>query len=450
MFSKRLFIPTTVLLAAALFTLTLPGCQKDQLTTQETTDDLSLTFRGGSACENGVKLLRMAYRAMEINPGENHFVELLNNGNREEFQDLNNTSSNNLLEFTAINGTINWGPINGNSIGIIGSGPSPVSGWINGNEALRIKVGTSASLAGWKMMAAGIWVTLQPGATVSVQMRNNGANVQPAVTRTNTTAAEKREHITLSLFYLFDEIEITSLAGNVQLKNNDLSGTTWNRFVITDNSNDFVAVRQRAGLYFWNSIIDNDHAGLYKPNHQYLDVATGNFVPTPMNPFPNEWMIDGASPNFIQRPKAGGSFGPALVANDFGVNNGESMTFKIGTDVGTGASFTNVVVPIYRPSTMAAIPRVTLRKNGSDIATLTLAQQTGTLQYHLVGLAGSDFDEITFTTTTPGGAAASYYEVRTDYWSVMRFSLCQSGGGGAEIKNMPPAETLKQLPADFE
>lgn len=446
MFSKRLFIPSTVLLAAALFALTLPGCQKDQLTTQETTDDLSLTFRGGSACENGVKLLQMGYQAQEINQGEDKFVELLNNGNREDFQDLNNTSSSNLLEFTPINGTINWGS---NFIGITNPGPSAPN-WINGTEALSIKLGTSASLAGWKMMAAGIWVTLAPGATVSVQMRNNGADVQPAVTRSNTGTVNKREHITLSLFYLFDEIVISAPSGNVQLQNSALNGTTWNRFVITDNSNDFVAVRQRAGLYFWNSIIDNDHAGLYKPNHQYLDVATGNFVPTPMNPFPNEWMIDGASPNFIQRPKAGGSFGPALVANDFGVNNGESMTFKIGTDVGTGASFTNVVVPIYRPSTMAAIPRVTLRKNGSDIATLTLAQQTGTLQYHLVGI-GSDFDEITFTTTTPGGAAASYYEVRTDYWSVMRFSLCQSsGGGGALLKDMPPAETLKHLPADFE
>lgn len=239
------------------------------------------------------------------------------------------------------------------------------------------------------------------------------------------------------------------MAGNVRLQNNASGGTTWNRFVITDNSNDFIAVRQRAGLYFWNSIIDNDHAGLYKPNHQYLSVATGNFEPTPMNPFPNEWMIDAANPAFIQRPKAGGSFGPALVANDFGVNNGESMTFKIGGDVGTGASFTNVVVPIFRPSTMGAIPRVVLRKGGMDIATQTLPQQPGTLQYHLVGAPGADFDEIVFSTTTPGGTAANYYEVRTDYWSVMRFSLCQSGGGGELLKNMPEeAEETPFIPED--
>lgn len=436
------------MLAAALLALALPGCQKDQLTTQETTDDLSLTFRGGSACENGVKLLQMAYQSNNIDTIRgNKFVELFSNGIQEEFQNLNTLGSNNLLEFTAINGTITWGS---NFIGIASGGATSVPNWINGSEVLYIKLGTSANLAGWKMMAAGIWVTLQPGATVSVQMRNNGANVQPAVTRTNTTAANKREHITLSLFYLFDEIEVKSLGGNVQLHNQALSGTTWNRFVITDNSNDFIAVRQRAGLYFWNSAIDNDHAGLYKPNHQYLNVVTGNFEPTPMNPFPNEWMIDAANPAFIQRPKAGGSFGPALVANDFGVNNGESMTFTIGGDVGTGASFTNVVVPIFRPATMAAVPRVVLRKGGSNIATLTLTQQPGTLQYHLVGVSGSDFDEIVFTTTTPAGPAASYYEIRTDYWSVMRFSLCQGGGGGALLEEMPAAESFVELPADFE
>lgn len=435
------------MLVAALFALTLPGCQKDQLTTQETSDDFALTFRGSGACDNGVKLLQMAYQSSNIDPVRgNKFVELFDNGLQEEYQNLNTLGSNNLLEFTALGGTITWGS---NFIGIASGGGTSVPNWINGAEALRIKLGTSAKLADWKMMAAGIWVTLQPGATVSVQMRNNGANVQSAVTRTNTTAANKREHITLSLFYLFDEIEISSLAGNVQLQNSTLSGTTWNRFVITNNSNDFIAARQRAGIYFWNSAIDNDHAGLYKPNHQYLNVVTGNFEPTPMNPFPNEWMIDAASPAFIQRPKAGGSFGPALVANDFGVNNGESMTFKIGTDVGIGASFTNVVVPIFRPSVNAATPRIILRKGGVQIAAFNLTQQTGTLQYHLVGASGGDFDEIIFTTNS-GSNTQNYYEVRTDYWSVMRFSLCQGGGGGAMLKDMPPAETIKHLPADFE
>lgn len=200
MFSKRLFIPMTGLLALILFTLALPGCQKDQLAPQQPSDDLSLTFRGGSACENGVKLLQMGYQIDTISSvGSNKFIQLLNNSIEEEFQDLNNTSSDNLLGFTATGGNINWGP---NYIGIANPGPGPdpsAPQWINGSEALSIKLGNSASLAGWKMMAAGIWVTLEPGATVSLQMRNNGSNVQPAVTRTNTTAANKREHITLSL-----------------------------------------------------------------------------------------------------------------------------------------------------------------------------------------------------------------------------------------------------------
>lgn len=424
MYSTRYFFPTTALLTLALFALTITGCKKDFTEPIDETTNQSLQFNALGGCENGAKLLQMAYQANPVFPvGFEKFVQLLNNTAQEEIQDLSNTSSNNLLVFLADNGFINWGS---NFIGV--SGGQGFSNWVNGTEKLRIKLGTSSNISGWKMICAGIWINSQSGTTVNVQIRRNGLNVQPPVVRNFPNGG--RDFIPLSFSNLFDEIEISASTGRVQLNNGGTStGTAFNRFIITDNSNDFIALRVRKGGYFWNSMVANDNQSMSNPDKQFL--VAGDFTPTANG---DEWILDAASTSYINH-KAN-SFGPSSGANnDVSIDQGESMTFKIGPDVGFGASFTNAILPIYRPATNGTTARVVLNKGGSLVAAYNLTQQPGTLQYFLVGASGSDFDEIILTTIS-GSPAGSRIEFQSDYWSAARLYLCQSGGGGMLLQNM--------------
>lgn len=446
MFTKRLFLPMTGLLALALFAISLNGCQKETLNPADE-NEMALNFRGGNACDQGVRLLQMMYRSQTDNRhiklyNQNFFSDLADTVGSIQTQNLSpyDDASASLLKFSANNGTVSWGS---NTIGVAGT--TAPAAWINNDEQLRIKLSDALLADGWNILSAGIWVRVAPGATVRVRMRKNGSYVQNPITRTNTGAGNLETHINLSVFYMFDEVEVSADAGQVQLM---LNGSFVNRFIITKNTNDFIALRQRDGLYFWNSEIDNDHAGVFKPNHQYLSPTTGLFGLT--SPDGNQWIDASASgPNFINRHKAGSAFGPAAgPGTDYGVNNGDTLRLKVGSSI-SGKTFSNVIVPIFRPSANAATPRIFLRKGGMTVqGPHNVNVQPGSMQYFLFGVDSGDFDEIVFTTPTTGNPQ-NYYEVRTDYWSILRFSQCETSGG-VIINNPPAAATqIEDVPVDI-
>ncbi len=413
MFSKRLLSLTTVLMTLTLLTLTAPGCRKEFTDEPLNKTDQDLEFLGGGAtCDNGVKVLQMF---LQVGAG-NKWVRLFNNTTNTstptENQNLNTPEFDKLLTFTATN-TANTGTVLVSGQ-IMAVGPVDAT-WINsiGGEVLNIKMGPSANVAGWNMISAGLWITADAGSSVSIQMKKNGLNVQPPFTK--SYASLTSDHILFSLFYQFDELEIKATSGRIRLENG--GGTKFNRFIITNDSQPFVALRPRKAGYFWNSLAVNEYSMISVPNQQTL--VAGNFIPTPNG---DEWIKDGATTSFIN--KKINYFAPSTGANnDDTFDVGESVVFAAGSEMG-GSVFTNMLIPIQTPSSGASVPRAILSKGGSPVATYDLSQQAGTAQYHLIGLpAGMDFDEIELTT----GSASGTYQFFTDYWSVARFSFCPDG-----------------------
>lgn len=417
--------PTPILgglLAVVLIALSLAGCQKEEALEPQLHNDAyndDLNFRAGTgACDPGVTLLEMYNEG-----GNDNVVRWYNNSNEDDGsfkqeQDIMDAPyPTSLLQFSANAGYAVH--IQNQQMGVKTDGPGSAGGqWITPGEILYIKVGTDLTPDGWRFLTGSLYLEHQANTTVRIQMRSNGQNVQPAIVKTHTTTGFER--YSLSLFYHWDEVAI-SVDGATGGVNVPLKAAQAERqcFIITNNTNHFIALRQRAGLYFWNSMVDNDHAGIFKPNHQYLDPATGNFGLTSLS---KEWMADAATPAYINRHKAGGAFGPAnplSPGTDYSVNAGEEMTLKIGADPGAGFAFINAIIPIWIPSTGGS-PLITLRSGGSDLATIPITQIPGTRKYHLLGVFGITFDEIRFECTS------GRYEVFTDYWSVNRFSMCDA------------------------
>jgi hypothetical protein len=420
---KRLFSPITGLMAIALFALSLGGCQKEDANTILNAEDNTIEQRT-ALCQNGIKLVRMSYYSGGGNV--NQMVDLLNNGTLEAQQSLkpNEQPSNSLLDFVPTDGVLNFNP---NFIAIDGDGGGGQQQWINGAEKISIKLGVAAAIAGWKMRCAGFWIETDGAATISVQMKRNGANQQPPLVKKYTGAT--LGHINLSLAFLFDEIEITPVSGEFRLI---APAGKFNDFVITNNSNHFIALRNRIGSYFWNSMVSKRDAG-DNPNYQYL--TNGDFVLTANG---DQWIDDsGTIPGFINRtyPSNTALFGPATAVNngDTRINTGDIMSFKLGSDV--EATFINAIIPLFVPTTGGA-PVLTLKKGGVALTggTYVINQAPGTYQYHVVGVLGAAFDEIEFSCTSGN------YAYFSDYWSVARFSLCPTIGAGA--MKYSPSEIL--------
>lgn len=419
--SRTLHFTLTGLMAMLLIGFSLAGCQKEEAAEPELyTDsyDDEITFRESSACDAGVKLLQMRLKA------SNRYVMLMNNGVTELTQTLPNPNgtfvNSDLIQFYSNVGTVN---VEQSTLGVDNSENGQPERWINDGEKLYLKVGTAAEIAGWKFMAAGIWIEAQPNSTINIQMRKNGANVQPPFKKTYTGAANSREHVLLSFAYLFDEIEISALAGSVRIQMDDFGGLdAFNRFIITNNSNYHLSMRSRAGIYFWNSMVSKDHNRLDKPNHQY--VVGGEFTQTANG---DQWVTDitsiGTFPGYLntQVTNPFGPVGPSTGPGaDRAFNAGDILSLEIGPDVAAGMEFLNAVIPI-RTSAGGGTPVIALLKGGTPIgAPITLTQAPNTTQYHLIGLSGQTFDQIILS------CSAGSYWFFTDYWSVARFSMCDA------------------------